>query len=158
MMIDLDNFKRYNDTFGHAAGDEALRFVGAALLRSVRTEDMACRYGGEEFSVILPECSLQQAAVRAEEIRLRLRELHVERANEIHGMVTVSIGVAGFQETTDNWNLLLKFADDALYKAKRAGRDRVIVARSTDAVVQFEPTTQTVIRRSRDNLRINLPS
>jgi len=98
-----------------------------------------------------PECSLQQAAVRAEEIRLRLRELHVERANEIHGMVTVSIGVAGFQETTDNWNLLLKFADDALYKAKRAGRDRVIVARSTDAVVQFEPTTQTVIRRSRDN-------
>src|SRR5437762_14387443 len=79
MMLDVDNFKRYNDTFGHPAGDEALRFVGDVLLRSVRGEDLACRYGGEEFSVILPECSLQEAAVRAEEIRIRVKDIHMER-------------------------------------------------------------------------------
>jgi diguanylate cyclase (GGDEF)-like protein len=129
MMLDLDNFKRYNDTFGHPAGDEALRFVGDTLLRSVRGEDLACRYGGEEFSLILPECSLEEGAVRAEEIRMRLKELHMERASQIPGVITVSIGVAAFEETTDKSNLLLKFADDALYQAKRAGRDCVVVAR-----------------------------
>src|SRR5207244_9297 len=91
MMLDLDNFKRYNDTFGHSVGDEALRFVGDALLRAVRGEDLACRHGGEEFCLILPECSLPQAAVRAEEIRTRLKELHLERATEIPDVVTVSI-------------------------------------------------------------------
>ena len=140
MMLDLDNFKRYNDTFGHPAGDEALRFVGEVLLRVVRADDLACRYGGEEFLLILPECSLQQAAVRAEEIRTRLKDLHMKRATEIPGIVTVSIGVAAFEETTDKSNLLLKFADDALYEAKRAGRDRVVVARPvTGAEVLPQP-------------------
>jgi len=86
MMLDVDNFKRYNDTFGHPAGDEALRFVGDTLLRAVRADDLACRYGGEEFSVILPECSLHQATVRAEEIRTQLKALHMERASEIPGV------------------------------------------------------------------------
>jgi diguanylate cyclase (GGDEF)-like protein len=140
MMLDLDNFKRYNDTFGHPAGDEALRFVGDTLLLSVRAEDLACRYGGEEFSVILPECSLQQAAVRAEEIRIRLKDLHMERASEIPGVITVSIGVAAFEETTDKGNLLLKFADDALYQAKRAGRDRVVVARPATGAARLAAT------------------
>ncbi len=140
MMLDLDNFKRYNDTFGHPAGDEALRFVGDTLLLSVRAEDLACRYGGEEFSVILPECSLQQAAVRAEQMRIRLKELHMERASEIPGVITVSIGVAAFAETTDKGNLLLKFADDALYQAKRAGRDRVVVARPATSAAQLAAT------------------
>jgi diguanylate cyclase (GGDEF)-like protein len=140
MMLDLDNFKRYNDTFGHPAGDEALRFVGDTLLLSVRSEDLACRYGGEEFCVILPECSLQQAAVRAEEIRTRLKELHSERASEIPGVITVSIGVAAFEETTDKGNLLLKFADDALYQAKRAGRDRVVVARPATGAARLAAT------------------
>lgn len=129
MMLDLDNFKRYNDTFGHPAGDEALRFVGDALLQSVRAEDLACRYGGEEFSLILPECSLQQAAARAEEIRAKLKDLRTARANQIPGVVTVSIGVAGFEAATDNGSLVLRLADDALYLAKRGGRDRVVVAR-----------------------------
>jgi len=142
MMLDLDNFKRYNDSFGHPAGDEALRFVGDALLRAVRGEDLACRYGGEEFCLILPECSLQQAAVRAEEIRARLKELHIERANQIPGLVTVSIGVAGFEETTDDGSLLLKFADDALYQAKRAGRDRVVAARPATGAAQVATAPQ----------------
>lgn len=140
MMLDVDNFKRYNDTFGHPAGDEALRFVGITLLRAVRADDLACRYGGEEFSVILPECSLHQATVRAEEIRTQLKALHVERASEIPGVVTVSIGVAAFEETTDQGNLLVKFADDALYQAKRAGRDRVVVAGSATGAAQLAAT------------------
>jgi diguanylate cyclase (GGDEF)-like protein len=140
MMLDVDNFKRYNDTFGHPAGDEALRFVGDTLLRAVRADDLACRYGGEEFSLILPECSLDQASVRAEEIRAQLKALHMERASEIPGVLTVSIGVAAFEETTDQGNLLLKFADDALYQAKRAGRDRVVVARSSNGAAQLAAT------------------
>ena len=128
MMLDIDHFKRYNDTFGHAAGDDALRLVAETLMSSIRAEDLACRYGGEEFVVILPECALPQAALRAEEVRTRLRELYVERPGELPEVVTVSIGVAGFQETTGKIDLLLKFADEALYRAKHEGRDRVIVA------------------------------
>lgn len=128
MMLDLDHFKRYNDTFGHAAGDRALAAVGETLLRCVRAEDVACRYGGEEFALILPECSLRQATVRADEIRRRLREFRPLSEGLVTDPLTVSIGVAAFEETTDRVDLLLKFADDALYQAKRAGRDRVVAA------------------------------
>jgi diguanylate cyclase (GGDEF)-like protein len=131
MMLDLDHFKRYNDNFGHAAGDKALAAVGETLLRAVRAEDVACRYGGEEFALILPECSLYQATIRAEEIRARLKAYPAQsnRQNEDVKPLTVSIGVAAFDETTDQVDLLLKFADEALYEAKRAGRDRVVAAR-----------------------------
>lgn len=128
MMLDLDHFKRYNDTFGHAAGDKALASVGETLLRCVRAEDVACRYGGEEFTLILPECSLRQASARADEIRKRIREFPVSRDLEASEPLTMSIGVAAFEESTDRVDLLLKFADDALYQAKRAGRDRVVAA------------------------------
>lgn len=128
MMLDLDHFKRYNDNFGHTAGDQALVAVSEALLRSIRAEDVACRFGGEEFALILPECSLGQAAKRAEEIRKRLREFRPPYDDQAASALTVSIGVAAFDETTDRVDLLLKFADDALYRAKRAGRDRVVAA------------------------------
>jgi diguanylate cyclase (GGDEF)-like protein len=134
MMLDLDRFKRYNDNFGHSAGDQALAAVGETLLRSVRAEDVACRYGGEEFALILPECSLQQAIVRADDIRKRLKEYRVQSDGEAPDALTVSIGVAAFDETTDRVDLLLKFADDALYQAKRAGRDRVVAARPAAAL------------------------
>jgi len=144
MMIDIDFFKRYNDTFGHPAGDDALRLVGDALRRSVRAEDLACRYGGEEFALILPECPLPQGAIRAEEVRTRLKELLVERAGELPASVTVSIGVAGFRETTDKVDLLFKFADEALYQAKHNGRDRVVVAspEQTDSPRSGHPQTE----------------
>jgi len=139
MMLDLDYFKRYNDNFGHSAGDQALAAVGETLLRCVRAEDVVCRYGGEEFALILPECSLRQATVRAEEICRRIRE---NRAQPDHqpGALTVSIGVAAFDETTDRVDLLLKFADDALYQAKHAGRNRVIVARPAAALPESDFT------------------
>ena len=143
MMLDLDHFKSYNDTYGHAAGDQALAAAGVALLRSVRAEDVACRYGGEEFTLILPECTLRQAAVRAEEICRRTRECHTERGHPSGDELTMSIGVAAFDETTDRVDLLLKFADDALYDAKRAGRDRVVMARPAAALPEIN-FTETV--------------
>lgn len=128
MMLDLDHFKRYNDAFGHAAGDRMLASVGEMLLRSVRADDIACRYGGEEFILILPECSLQQAAARAETIRSRIAEKSSQQVKPPAAPLTISIGVAAFDETTDRVDLLLKFADDALYLAKRNGRNRVVQA------------------------------
>jgi diguanylate cyclase (GGDEF)-like protein len=129
MMLDLDHFKRYNDNFGHAAGDQALAAVGDVLLRCVRNEDVACRYGGEEFTVILSECTLEQALKRAEEIRERVSQCRIRNDQQGCGPITVSIGVAAYDETTDRIELLLKFADEALYEAKRAGRNRVMAAR-----------------------------
>jgi diguanylate cyclase (GGDEF)-like protein len=140
IMIDLDYFKRYNDNFGHSAGDRALVAVCEILLRLVRVEDIACRYGGEEFVLIFPECSLRQATIRAEEIRKRLHEHRAPSGQKPADALTVSIGVAAFDETTDRVDLLLKFADDALYEAKRAGRDRVVAARPSAALPESEFT------------------
>jgi len=130
LMLDLDHFKRFNDTFGHSAGDRALASVAEILQRSVRVDDVACRYGGEEFTLILPECSLQQAMIRAESIRARIAESHSQRERNPADPITVSLGVAAFPETTDRVDLLLKLADEALYQAKREGRNRVIQARA----------------------------
>ncbi|MGO8984730.1 MAG: diguanylate cyclase [Terriglobales bacterium] len=134
LMLDLDHFKRFNDNFGHSAGDKALAAVGDALLRSVRAEDIACRYGGDEFTLILPECSLRQAATRADEILKRLTEWGAQREGLPADGLTISIGIAAFDETTDRVDLLLKFADDALYEAKRAGRNHVVTARPAAAL------------------------
>jgi len=133
MLLDLDHFKHHNDTFGHAAGDEVLRIVAKTLLRGVRAEDLACRFGGEEFVVLLPECSAQQAAVRAEQVRRSIKSLHTAGKRELQAVVTVSIGVAAFPETTNQGELLLQCADEALYEAKRSGRNQVVVARPVRA-------------------------
>ena len=130
LMLDLDHFKRFNDTFGHSAGDRVLAGVAEILQRSVRIDDVACRYGGEEFTLILPECSLQQAIIRAESIRIRIAESHARREGQPGDPISVSLGVAAFPETTDRVDLLLKLADEALYQAKREGRNRVIQARA----------------------------
>lgn len=108
LMFDLDHFKQYNDKFGHSAGDK-VKAVGETLMRSVCAEDVACRYGGEEFVLILPECSLRQATVRAEEVRQRLQELHSDQDIPPTNSLTASIGVAAFDETTDRVDRLLKF-------------------------------------------------
>jgi diguanylate cyclase (GGDEF)-like protein len=140
IMLDLDYFKRYNHNFGHSAGDQALAAVGETLLRCVRAEDVVCRYGGEEFALILPECSLRQASVRAEEICRRIRENRAHPDQQATGVLTLSIGVAAFDETTDRVDLLLKFADDALHQAKRAGRNRAIAARPAAALPESDFT------------------
>lgn len=130
LMLDLDHFKNFNDTCGHDAGDAVLRETASFLLRNVRAEDIVCRFGGEEFVVILPMAGLNATQARAESIRSRLRELLVIHQGRSLGTITVSIGVAGLPQHGTAPKELLAAADAALYRAKREGRDRVMVADS----------------------------
>ncbi len=129
IMLDLDHFKAFNDTFGHAAGDAILRFLGQFLLSRSRREDVACRYGGEEFVLIFPDASLDTTARRAEQLRAEARSLQVLHHGHPLGNVTISVGVAAFPEQGSTTATLLRAADEALYRAKTEGRDRVEVAR-----------------------------
>ncbi|MGB3312763.1 MAG: PAS domain S-box protein [Nodosilinea sp.] len=126
IMIDIDHFKRFNDTFGHDTGDSVLKLVGALLQTKVRSSDIACRYGGEEMILILPEASLAEAAARAEEIRVAIGQLRVPQASQ-EGL-SASLGVACFPQHGSTGSTLIKAADTALYRAKGAGRNQVLVA------------------------------
>lgn len=128
LMIDLDHFKKFNDTFGHEAGDTVLREAASFLVRSVRLEDFVCRYGGEEFVVVLPTADLAAAAARAERIRSKLRELVIMHHGRSLGIITASLGVAALPDHGMTEKELLEAADAALYRAKREGRDRVALA------------------------------
>jgi diguanylate cyclase (GGDEF)-like protein len=128
LMMDLDHFKRVNDDFDHDAGDALLREIGAALLRNLRREDVACRFGGEEFVLVLPEASLADAERRAEELRSEIKRLRVSDKGRLLGPVTVSIGLAAYPEHGLAGDALLHAADSALYRAKREGRDRILIA------------------------------
>jgi diguanylate cyclase (GGDEF)-like protein/PAS domain S-box-containing protein len=128
LMIDLDHFKSFNDTYGHDAGDAVLRDTGASLTKGIRAEDFVCRYGGEEFVVILPTADLEAARLRAERLRSKMRELTILHQGKSLGMVTISVGVATFPEHGISPKELMAAADAALYEAKRSGRDQVIVA------------------------------
>ena len=128
LMMDIDHFKSFNDSFGHAAGDELLRALAGLTLANMRAGDIACRFGGEEFLLILPEASEEAARRRAEDIRERVRKLEVTYADRPLGPVTVSIGVAIFPYHGRMRDELLAVADAALYEAKKAGRNRVVVA------------------------------
>lgn len=133
IMLDLDHFKRFNDTFGHAAGDALLSALGRLMLNHVRKEDVACRYGGEEFTVILPETSLETACGRAEELRQLVHGLNLEYQGQSLGGITISLGVAVYPQHGEDPEALLGAADKALYQAKHAGRDRTMVAAERDA-------------------------
>jgi len=128
LMIDLDHFKNFNDTYGHDAGDAVLRETGAFLTRGIRAEDFVCRFGGEEFVVILPTANPEAACARAERLRLKMKELTVLHQGRSMGMLTVSIGVAVFPEHGVSPKELMAAADAALYEAKRGGRNQVGVA------------------------------
>jgi diguanylate cyclase (GGDEF)-like protein len=123
LMLDVDNFKRYNDAHGHQAGDAVLRGLGAVLQEATREIDFSARYGGEEFFVLLPETDLKEATEVAERIRTRLKERIF-----LGGRVTVSIGIAAFPQHGETPEDLIAAADAALYQAKREGRDRVLRA------------------------------
>jgi len=127
MLIDLDHFKRINDSFGHEAGDVVLKAVAALLKGKVRGSDIACRYGGEEFALILPETGLDAAERRAEVIRLAIARLVLSHAGTLLGKITTSLGIALFPDHGEDSDALLRVADVALYAAKGAGRDRVVV-------------------------------
>ena len=128
IMMDLDNFKHFNDTFGHEAGDSLLETLGKFLKTQVRVEDIACRYGGEEFVLIMPEASLDTVQQRAEEIRREVPHLQVVNRGRPLENTTISLGVAIFPDHGATGQDVVRAADDAMYKAKAAGRDRVMVA------------------------------
>jgi diguanylate cyclase (GGDEF)-like protein/PAS domain S-box-containing protein len=128
LFIDLDHFKRFNDTFGHDAGDFVLRSVADLFKRLFRVDDVICRYGGEEFGIILPESSAENAVIRANAVREAAKKMDMRYKNRSLGMVTLSVGVATFPEHGDSSEELLKAADQCLYKSKAGGRDQVTLA------------------------------
>jgi diguanylate cyclase (GGDEF)-like protein len=125
-MLDLDHFKEYNDTYGHHAGDELLCALGQLIQDQIRREDIACRYGGEEFLVIMPGASLEIALERANELNLSVRQLH-KQSPSLRG-ITISAGVAIFPAHGSFGKEVINAADAALYQAKEEGRDRVVAA------------------------------
>lgn len=128
LFIDLDHFKRFNDTFGHDAGDFVLRTVADLFRRLFRVDDVICRYGGEEFGIILPESSAANAVIRANALREAAKKMDMRYKNRSLGTVTLSVGVATFPEHGATSEELLKTADQCLYKSKAEGRDQVTVA------------------------------
>lgn len=133
MVLDVDHFKRINDTHGHDAGDEVLRQLGRLIGQTARQSDVACRVGGEEFCVLYPGMSLAAAHARAEALRLRLVRTPIPTASGPLS-VTVSIGLAGYPADGGSGPSLLSAADQALYAAKRAGRDRVVLHGQAEAI------------------------
>jgi diguanylate cyclase (GGDEF)-like protein len=128
IMLDIDRFKEFNDGFGHAAGDELLRSLGAAMREQLRAGDVACRYGGEEFLLILPEAGLEVTTRRAEQLRQHVKQMTVSHLDKPLGPVTISLGVAVYPDHGREPGELIKSADAALYRAKAEGRNRVVSA------------------------------
>lgn len=127
LMLDIDHFKKFNDTYGHQTGDEVLKLMAATMAKAIKGEDICARYGGEEFAVILPRTDLDGAMKVANGIRERIstKKLMNRTTNESLGKVTVSIG-AGLFEFGEPLGDLLKRTDQSLYKAKATGRNRVV--------------------------------
>lgn len=132
MICDIDRFKQLNDTYGHAAGDEVLKRVAELIQSTFRETDVICRFGGEEFVVVMPSATLQDCHDRAEQLRLRMADQTFTYGKESMGRVTLSAGISALNTGSDTADALLRRADNALYQAKTGGRNRVIRA-DTDA-------------------------
>ncbi|MBN2083753.1 MAG: diguanylate cyclase [Anaerolineales bacterium] len=130
IFIDIDHFKSFNDQYGHEAGDAVLRQIGTFLASQVRYEDIACRYGGEEFVIVLPDAAIGIAAARAEGIRSGVKGMNVQVGGKMLPGITLSLGVSAIPEFEAAGEILLRAADNALYQAKAEGRDRVAVAKA----------------------------
>lgn len=146
LILDIDHFKSFNDNFGHDAGDHVLKVLAGTLLSTIRKEDLACRIGGEEFAILLPETKLEGAQHCAEKINryVKSESLHYQGHNL--GQVTVSIGIACYGVNGKDVMSLVKAADVALYEAKKAGRDqyRVNKGNSDEKVTDFPPKKNNI--------------
>ena len=123
IMADIDGFKNINDSIGHVLGDKVLVRAAAYLMNSIRASDVACRFGGDEFCLILPDCTLEEGIMRADALRSGIEQLPTE--DDGIKLITLSFGVAAMPEDGITREALLGAADSALYSAKRAGRNRV---------------------------------
>ena len=126
-ILDIDHFKKVNDTYGHTTGDETLRSVAARLREHIRHPDTIGRYGGEEFLIVLPNSKAEAAAKQATRLCNDIRNTQIEANNKVLS-VTVSIGIAQFRVGQENWEGFLHRADEALYQAKSKGRDQWVLA------------------------------
>ena len=151
LSIDVDHFKKFNDNHGHDAGDTVLRAVGNCLEGLFRSEDVPCRFGGEEFVVILPGADLDATLRRAEQLRAKVEEVIVRYLEQNLPRITISVGVASFPEAGDTPEAVLRVADEALYRAKANGRNRVEAAMvrredaPTDHPVDAEPPALALV-------------
>jgi diguanylate cyclase len=138
-MTDIDHFKKFNDTYGHQTGDQVLRLVALAVKQNIKAQDIACRYGGEEFAIILPHVGLEDAAEIGENIRnaVMSKELVKRSTGENLGRVTISVGIATY-ENIDTVHSIVSRADEALYLAKDAGRNLVKTEKDLAGVDQRE--------------------
>lgn len=128
IMMDIDHFKRLNDKYGHAAGDVVLQEIGKLLKSKMRYADIVCRYGGEEFVVVMPEASLNITCQRAEKLWEEVKKLELRYKNKNLGKISISAGVAVFPDHGATGHEVLRSVDTALYSAKNSGRDRVVIA------------------------------
>jgi diguanylate cyclase (GGDEF)-like protein len=128
LMIDIDHFKDFNDTFGHQAGDALLRAIGGSLNHGIRGQDIACRFGGEEFLIILTDTSLDIAHSRAQTLCDEVTNLVIPYLGHTLGKITISVGIASFPKHGATPEELIRNSDQALYRAKKQGRNRVIMA------------------------------
>jgi len=136
IMLDIDHFKRFNDTFGHEVGDLLLKEVGKLLARETRGGDVVCRFGGEEFVLLLPGASLLDSGKKAEALRRSIEGLSIQHGDRLLS-VTVSLGVTVWPDGGDDGETLLRSADQALYDAKESGRNLVAIARDIAPPVEF---------------------
>jgi diguanylate cyclase (GGDEF)-like protein len=127
VMLDVDHFKDFNDTFGHQAGDSLLQELAGTLKSRVRAGDVACRYGGEEFALILSETDAHGAFKCMEHVQDEIRQYHLHLRGQALGPVTISAGVAVFPDHADGEEGLIRAADLALYRAKEEGRNKVLM-------------------------------
>jgi diguanylate cyclase (GGDEF)-like protein len=128
VMLDMDGFKQFNDSFGHGPGDALLRTFADVLRKYLRKSDISCRYGGDEFVLIMPDSPIADTQQRVEQIRTYLKELQqVQHAGQQLGMITLSAGIASMPEHGSTESDLLKAADEAMYTAKQGGRNRIVV-------------------------------
>jgi diguanylate cyclase (GGDEF)-like protein/PAS domain S-box-containing protein len=128
VMIDIDHFKKFNDEWGHAAGDELLTRLGKFFMENIRGSDIACRYGGEEFVILMPEMNSSAAFNRIDSMRQEVKKLQVYYDDQLLPHIALSMGISEYPTNGDDVDELLRLADEALYKAKQGGRDRVIIA------------------------------
>ena len=126
LMIDVDHFKQINDTHGHAMGDRVLRSLAEYLQESIRENDILCRFGGEEFAILLPHTDISTAALVAERLRTLLQKIQTETSKGIINP-TISVGISGLENKPNTLDEMLENADNALYKAKQLGRNQVVV-------------------------------
>ncbi len=148
VLMDIDHFKKVNDTYGHLAGDRALQVVSDLVRQQIRASDIACRYGGEEFILAMPNMSLAEAYQRAEHIRRAIKQTVIE-VDGVSFQVTVSMGLGAYPDFSGELRELLKRVDQALYVAKANGRDRIEIANEKTLIISKLSELESAIASSR---------